>query len=121
MLFPLLFQAFGFINLVLWAGNLWFVFKETSFFGGAPPPQEKPAGADAYGQQGAYEQDPYASNQGGYQPNYSQEGYDQVRGAGPGHMAACHHPCVTVCFLQGAQYGQGYGQQGAPTSFSNQM
>lgn len=78
MLFPLLFQAFGFIDLVLWAGNLWFVFKETSFFGGAPPPQEKPAGADAYGQQGAYEQDPYASNQGGYQPNYSQEGYDQV-------------------------------------------
>uniref|UniRef100_A0A674PBX7 Synaptophysin n=1 Tax=Takifugu rubripes TaxID=31033 RepID=A0A674PBX7_TAKRU len=69
--------AFGFINLVLWAGNLWFVFKETSFFGGAPPLQEKPAGADAYGEKGAYEQDPYASNQGGYQPNYSQEGYDQ--------------------------------------------
>lgn len=77
---PLLLQAFGFINLVLWAGNLWFVFKETSFFAGAPPPQEKPA--DVQGQQGAYEQDPYASNQGGYQPNYSQEGYNQVSAAG---------------------------------------
>lgn len=63
-------------------GNLWFVFKETGIiapFMRAPPPQEKPAAAgDAYGQQGAYEQDPYASNQGGYQPDYSQQGYNQV-------------------------------------------
>lgn len=42
-----------------------------------PPPEAKPA-PDAYGQQGAYEQDPYASNQGGYQPDYSQQGYNQV-------------------------------------------
>lgn len=92
--------AFGFINLVLWVGNLWFVFKETGIiapFMRAPPPQEKPA-PDAYGQQGTYEQDPYASNQGSYQPDYSQQGYNQD-----------------------AEYGQGYGQQGAPTSFSNQM
>ncbi|XP_035014132.1 synaptophysin [Hippoglossus stenolepis] len=89
--------AFGFINLVLWAGNLWFVFKETGIiapFMRPPPPQEKPAAPEAYGQQGAYEQDPYASNQGGYQPDYNQ---------------------------QDAEYGQGYTQQGAPTSFSNQM
>ncbi|XP_073326037.1 synaptophysin a isoform X1 [Pagrus major] len=93
--------AFGFINLILWAGNLWFVFKETGIiapFMRAPPPQEKAAAPDAYAQQGAYEQDPYASNQGGYQPDYSQQGYNQD-----------------------AEYGQGYGQQGAPTSFSNQM
>ncbi|KAM9344487.1 synaptophysin-like [Pholidichthys leucotaenia] len=93
--------AFGFINVVLWVGNLWFVFKETGIiapFMRAPPPQGKPAAPDAYGQQGAYEQDPYASNQGGYQPDYSQQGYNQD-----------------------AEYGQGYGQQGAPTSFSNQM
>ncbi|XP_060929974.1 synaptophysin a isoform X2 [Limanda limanda] len=86
--------AFGFINLVLWAGNLWFVFKETGIiapFMRPPPPQEKAAAPEAYGQQGAYEADPYASNQGGYQPDYNQ------------------------------QYGQGYVQQGAPTSFSNQM
>uniref|UniRef100_A0A8C6WMQ4 Synaptophysin n=1 Tax=Neogobius melanostomus TaxID=47308 RepID=A0A8C6WMQ4_9GOBI len=90
-------EAFGFINLILWAGNLWFVFKETGIiapFMRAPPPQTKPE--EAYGQQGAYEQDPYASGQGGYQPDYNQ---------------------VT----QDAEYGQGYAQQGAPTSFSNQM
>ncbi|XP_062246924.1 synaptophysin a [Platichthys flesus] len=89
--------AFGFINLVLWAGNLWFVFKETGIiapFMRPPPPQEKAAAAEAYGQQGAYEPDPYASNQGGYQPDYNQ---------------------------QDAEYGQGNVQQGAPTSFSNQM
>lgn len=28
---------------------------------------------------------------------------------------------LLACFLQDAQYGQGYGQQGGPTSFSNQM
>ncbi|KAM3618403.1 uncharacterized protein V6R79_019957 [Siganus canaliculatus] len=91
--------AFGFINLVLWVGNLWFVFKETGIiapFMRAPPPQEK-AAAPA-GQQGAYEQDPYASSQGGYQPDYRQQGYNQD-----------------------AEYGQDYAQQGAPTSFSNQM
>lgn len=44
----------------------------------APPPQQKPA-PDAYGQQGVYEQDPYASNQGSYQPEFSQQGYNQVR------------------------------------------
>jgi len=93
--------AFGFINLVLWGGNLWFVFKETGIiapFMRAPPPQEKPPAGDAYAQQPGYEQDPYAQNQGGYQPDYSQQGYNQE-----------------------AEYGQGYGQQGAPTSFSNQM
>ncbi|XP_061841474.1 synaptophysin-like [Nerophis lumbriciformis] len=63
--------AFGFINLVLWAGNLWFVFKETGIiapFMRAPPPQDKPAAPDAY------EQDPYAGGQGGYQPDYNQDG-----------------------------------------------
>ncbi|XP_075882886.1 synaptophysin-like [Nelusetta ayraudi] len=93
--------AFGFINLVLWTGNLWFVFKETGIiapFMRPPPPQEKPPAGDAYAQQGAYEQDPYAGSQGGYQPDYNQQGYNQE-----------------------AQQGQGYAQQGGPTSFSNQM
>ncbi|KAK5895477.1 hypothetical protein CesoFtcFv8_012067 [Champsocephalus esox] len=88
--------AFGFINLVLWVGNLWFVFKETGivapFMRPPPPPQEKPAPEAQQG--GGYEQDPYAGTQGGgYQPEYQQD----------------------------AEYGQGYAQQGAPTSFSNQM
>lgn len=78
LLFP---KAFGFINLVLWTGNLWFVFKETGIiapFMRPPPPQEKPPAGEAYGQQGAYEQDPYAGSQGGYQPDYNQQGYNQV-------------------------------------------
>ncbi|XP_061696129.1 synaptophysin-like [Syngnathoides biaculeatus] len=84
--------AFGFINLVLWVGNLWFVFKETGIiapFMRAPATQEKPPGVATA--PGAYEQDPYASNQGGYQPDYNQQGYNQD------------------------------AEQGAPTSFSNQM
>ncbi|XP_077463626.1 synaptophysin-like [Stigmatopora argus] len=84
--------AFGFINLVLWVGNLWFVFKETGIiapFMRAPPAQEK--AATEANAQGIYEQDPYASNQGGYQPDYNQQGYNQDP------------------------------EQGAPTSYSNQM
>lgn len=138
-------QAFGFINLILWVGNLWFVFKETGIiapFMRAPPPQDKAAAPDAYGQQAGYEQDPYASNQGGYQPDYNQQqGYNQVRGggsqservqvpggSGPGSwlgpgLILYHCSCVSslICCFQDAEYGQGYGQQGAPTSFSNQM
>ncbi|KAI4904507.1 hypothetical protein NFI96_011556, partial [Prochilodus magdalenae] len=100
--------VFGFLNLILWAGNLWFVFKETGIiapFMRPPPAQEKQPAPDSYGQQGyaqqgfAQQPDPYAGSQGGYQPNYSQQGYNQ-----------------------GGEYGQGgYNQQGAPTSFSNQM
>ncbi|XP_028850534.1 synaptophysin a [Denticeps clupeoides] len=100
--------VFGFLNLILWGGNLWFVFKETGIvapFMRAPPPQEKQPAPDTFGQQGygqqSYgQQDPYAGGQGGYQPDYSQQGG----------------------YNQGGEYGQGgYNQQGAPTSFSNQM
>lgn len=91
--------VFGFLNLILWAGNLWFVFKETGIiapFMRQPPAQEK---QQPYAQGGYGQQDPYAAPQGGYQPDYSQQGYNQ-----------------------GGEYGQGgYEQQGAPTSFSNQM
>ncbi|XP_076859773.1 synaptophysin a [Brachyhypopomus gauderio] len=94
--------VFGFLNLILWAGNLWFVFKETGIvapFMRQPPAPEKQPAPDSYGQQGYGQQDPYSASQGGYQPDYSQQGYNQ-----------------------GGDYGQGgYNQQGAPTSFSNQM
>ncbi|OCT87283.1 hypothetical protein XELAEV_18020981mg [Xenopus laevis] len=36
--FPLC--AFGFLNLILWAGNAWFVYKETSLH--SPPQQPNP-------------------------------------------------------------------------------
>ncbi|CAB1335763.1 unnamed protein product, partial [Coregonus sp. 'balchen'] len=69
--------CFGFMNLVLWGGNLWFVFKETGIiapFMRAPPPQEKQPAPDSYGQQAGYEQ-------GGYQPEYNQQqGYNQEGG-----------------------------------------
>ncbi|XP_046896936.1 synaptophysin a [Hypomesus transpacificus] len=91
--------AFGFLNLILWGGNLWFVFKETGIiapFMRPPPAQEKQPAPESFGQQAGYEQDPYAGSQGGYQPDYSQQqgGYNQE---------------------------PDYTQQGAPTSFSNQM
>ncbi|KAM6288883.1 LOW QUALITY PROTEIN: synaptophysin-like protein 1 [Aegotheles albertisi] len=35
--------VFGFLNLVLWAGSSWFVYKETKFHHPAPPPAAGPA------------------------------------------------------------------------------
>ncbi|XP_006005471.1 synaptophysin [Latimeria chalumnae] len=103
--------VFGFLNFILWAGNTWFVFKETGWsapFMRYPPPAEKQPAPEAYGQsynQGpAYgQQDSFGQQgsyapQGGYQPEYSQQGeYGQQ------------------------SYGQGGYGQPAPTSFSNQM
>uniref|UniRef100_A0A8V5GQ56 MARVEL domain-containing protein n=1 Tax=Melopsittacus undulatus TaxID=13146 RepID=A0A8V5GQ56_MELUD len=41
--------VFGFLNLVLWTGNIWFVFKETGWggLGARPPPQGVPEKAPA--------------------------------------------------------------------------
>lgn len=95
-----------------------------------PPPQEKPPAGDAYAQQGAYEQDPYAGSQGGYQPDYNQQGYNQVTSVSATWMSHhCHQflliltliNALFLCLFKEAQYGQGYAQQGGPTSFSNQM
>nr|XP_023968007.2 synaptophysin [Chrysemys picta bellii] len=99
--------VFGFLNLVLWTGNLWFVFKETGWsapFAKYPPavPEKQPAPdtyADSYNQGSGYVQQDSYGQQGGYQPEYNQQGYGQ-----PDPYA---------------QQG-GYGQA-APTSFSNQM
>nr|KAF6493077.1 synaptophysin [Molossus molossus] len=108
--------VFGFLNLVLWFGNLWFVFKETGWaapFLRAPPgaPEKQPAPGDAYGEAGYGQgpggygpQDSYGP-QGGYQPDYGQPAGGGGGGYGP----------------QGDYGQQGYGPQGAPTSFSNQM
>ncbi|KAG8447824.1 hypothetical protein GDO86_015070 [Hymenochirus boettgeri] len=102
--------AFGFLNCILWLGNLWFVFKETGwtapFMKYPPPAQEKQPAPDSYSQgqgqvQGqGYGQPASYGQQGGYQPDYygQQQDYNQ----------------------QGYSQG-GYSQQGVPTSFSNQM
>ncbi|KAG7477495.1 hypothetical protein MATL_G00070210 [Megalops atlanticus] len=100
--------VFGFLNLILWGGNLWFVFKETGWLAAfthyPPPSQEKQPAPESFGQPGGYgqegygQQDPYAGSQGGYQPDHGQQGGG----------------------YEGGDYGQGYGQ-GGPTSFANQM
>uniref|UniRef100_A0A674IRA5 Synaptophysin n=1 Tax=Terrapene triunguis TaxID=2587831 RepID=A0A674IRA5_9SAUR len=99
--------VFGFLNLVLWTGNLWFVFKETGWsapFAKYPPavPEKQPAPdtyADSYNQGSGYVQQDSYGQQGGYQPEYNQQGYGQ-----PDPYAQ-----------------QGGYSQAAPTSFSNQM
>ncbi|XP_030050117.1 synaptophysin [Microcaecilia unicolor] len=104
--------VFGFLNFIIWVGNVWFVFKETGwtapFIRYPPTTQEKQPAPESYGQSynqgsGYGQQDSYGQ-QGGYQPDYNQQGYGQ----------------------QPADYNQqGYGQGGygqtVPTSFSNQM
>ncbi|XP_055364850.1 synaptoporin isoform X2 [Betta splendens] len=69
--------VFGFLNFVLWAGNIWFVFKETSWHKGA----SRLAGGAAEKQGGTFSQQPY--NQGSFdtQGNFSQPSeYSQVGG-----------------------------------------
>uniref|UniRef100_A0A4W3HCI1 Synaptoporin a n=1 Tax=Callorhinchus milii TaxID=7868 RepID=A0A4W3HCI1_CALMI len=110
---------FGFLNFILWAGNIWFVFKETGWHtSGQRQPQstmEKhtaPSGFNQPYNQGAYDQESF-SQTGGYN---QQAGYGQQ----------------PASYGQQASYGQigGYGQQGVgqggfaqnpPTSFTNQM
>nr|KAF6421316.1 synaptoporin [Molossus molossus] len=61
--------VFGFLNFILWAGNIWFVFKETGWHSSGqrylPDPMEKHA--SSYNQ-GRYNQDSYGSGAG-----YSQQ------------------------------------------------
>lgn len=102
--------VFGFLNFILWAGNIWFVFKETGWHSsGQRYPQEtmekQPSGYNQSYNQGGLSQDTYGPP-GGYnqqgeisqQPNqvqmsgYSQQPYNQT----------------------------GYAQS-VPTSFTNQM
>ncbi|XP_053551962.1 synaptophysin [Bombina bombina] len=96
--------AFGFLNLIIWLGNVWFVFKETGwstpFVKYPPPAQEKQPAPETYNQpQGYVQQDSYAQ-QGGYQPDYYGQQPDYTQ----------------------QPYSQGtYNQPGVPTSFSNQM
>lgn len=84
-------QVFGFLNFVLWAGNIWFVFKETSWHKGG----SRLAGSAPNKQAGAFDQQPYG--QGGF----DQSGSYNTQGS----------------FDQPSEYSQ----VGGPTSYSNQM
>uniref|UniRef100_A0A3B3TMP9 Synaptoporin n=2 Tax=Poecilia TaxID=8080 RepID=A0A3B3TMP9_9TELE len=83
--------VFGFLNFVLWAGNIWFVFKETSWHKGG----SRLAGSAPDKQAGTFDQQPY--NQGGF----NQSGSYNTQGS----------------FDQPSEYSQ----VGGPTSYSNQM
>ncbi|XP_009934935.1 synaptoporin isoform X2 [Opisthocomus hoazin] len=88
--------VFGFLNFILWAGNIWFVFKETGWHssGQRHPPDTMEKQSSSYNQ-GGYNQDSYGPAGGYNQPgSYGQVGeYSQ---------------------------SQSYGQSG-PTSFANQI
>ncbi|XP_073425883.1 synaptoporin isoform X1 [Dendrobates tinctorius] len=101
--------VFGFLNFILWAGNIWFVFKETGWHAsGQRYPQEsmeKQSGSQSLNQ-GGYNQDtygptpPYNQQQAGFgqQPNFGQPG-------GIGQQ----------------NYNQARYNQTGPTSFANQI
>ncbi|KAI1890941.1 hypothetical protein AGOR_G00158770 [Albula goreensis] len=83
--------VFGFLNFVLWAGNIWFVFKETGWH------KSGQRFASSEKQAGAFNQQPY--NQGSF---------DQSGGQGDLGQQSSY-----------GQVG-GYAPSG-PTSFANQM
>ncbi|KAM9859920.1 synaptoporin [Aulostomus maculatus] len=83
--------VFGFLNFVLWAGNIWFVFKETGWHKGAG----RLAGGATEKQAGTFNQQPY--NQG----SFDQSGSYSTQG--------------------NLGQPSEYSQVGGPTSYSNQM
>ena len=89
----ILLQVFGFLNFILWAGNIWFVFKETGWHSSSQrylsDPMEKHS--SSYNQ-GGYNQDSYGSS----------SGYNQQASLGP----------------SSDEFGQ---QSAAPAPFTNQM
>uniref|UniRef100_A0A8C5VMW0 Synaptoporin n=1 Tax=Microcebus murinus TaxID=30608 RepID=A0A8C5VMW0_MICMU len=85
--------VFGFLNFILWAGNIWFVFKETGWHSSGQrylsDPMEKHSSSYT---QGGYNQDSYGSS----------SGYGQQVSLGP----------------SSDEFGQ---QPSGPTSFTNQI
>ncbi|XP_034023040.1 synaptoporin-like [Thalassophryne amazonica] len=83
--------VFGFLNFVLWAGNIWFVFKETGWHRGG----SRYAGRASGKQGGTFTQQPYNQSSFEQSGNYNTQGnLDQL---------------------------SEYRQVGGPTSYSNQM
>ncbi|CAN0109388.1 synaptophysin-like [Lethenteron reissneri] len=110
--------VFGYLNFVLWAGNIWFVFKETGWSAGGQPaagtsgpmaaagPGAIPPAAAKPGLGGGVGGGSSDAVSYGQDSGYGQGGYEQPGGGGAG----------------GGGYGQsaGYGQT-SPTSYVNQM
>lgn len=82
---------FGFLNFVLWAGNIWFVFKETGWHKGAA----RFVGGASEKQSGTFTQQP--SNQGSFDQSGSYNAHADL-----GQLSE-------------------YSQVGGPSSYANQM
>ena len=89
----ILLQVFGFLNFILWAGNIWFVFKETGWHSSSQRYLSDPLErhSSSYNQ-GGYNQDSYGSS----------SGYNQQASLGP----------------SSDEFGQ---QPSGPASFTNQI
>lgn len=75
-------QVFGYLNFVLWAGNIWFVFKETGWHkGGAAryPASSSEKQATAFNQQ-VYNQGSFDQSGGAFTGtgDFAQSEYSQV-------------------------------------------
>ncbi|XP_053325330.1 synaptoporin isoform X2 [Spea bombifrons] len=101
--------VFGFLNFILWAGNIWFVFKETGWHASgqrypAETMEKQATGCNQSLNQGAYNQESYAPGynqpQGGF---VQQSNFGQPAGFAP------------------QNYNQARYNQTGPTAFSNQM
>ncbi|NP_001072689.1 synaptoporin precursor [Xenopus tropicalis] len=104
--------VFGFLNFILWAGNIWFVFKETGWHAAGVqryPHETTEKHSSTYNQslnQGVYNQDNY-----GQTPGYDQQqaGYGQQPNLGQ------------TGGLGQQNYNQARYNQTGPTSFANQI
>ncbi|MEE6501893.1 hypothetical protein FKM82_004349 [Ascaphus truei] len=127
--------VFGFLNFILWAGNIWFVFKETGWHasGQRYPPEtmekQSSSGAQSLNQAG-YNQDNYGPTAGynqqpggfGQQPSFGQTGglvqqpsFGQAGGLG--QQASFGQ----AGGLAPQSYNQARFNQTGPTSFANQI
>ncbi|XP_031423352.1 synaptoporin isoform X1 [Clupea harengus] len=100
--------VFGYLNFVLWAGNIWFVFKETGWHKGGT--QQYPDRISEK-QSAGFNQPPYN------QPPYNQPPYNQA----PYNQGSSFNQ--SGGYITQGDFGQqsDYSQVGGPTSFSNQM
>uniref|UniRef100_A0A4W5M553 Synaptoporin b n=1 Tax=Hucho hucho TaxID=62062 RepID=A0A4W5M553_9TELE len=80
--------AFGFVNFILWAGNIWFVFKETGWYKtGQRYPMRSASERRANGMRDSFYQHPYRqasfdqSRESFGQQHYSQGSFNQSMGS----------------------------------------
>ncbi|KAG8435860.1 hypothetical protein GDO86_007085 [Hymenochirus boettgeri] len=99
--------VFGFLNFILWAGNIWFVFKETGWHAsGQRYPHENTEKQSSSINQGGYNQDNYGQTSG---YNHQQGGFGQQPNLGQTDGVGQQN------------FNQARYNQTSPTSFANQI